>query len=114
MAFDTLVSYGEGGARTSVHSLCHAWSFFESRVACRTLSSPLSACSGAPSRGLPRGIHDPGEGSARRPGPQYPFSLLLQSSGDWASLVAQLGKNRPAMKETLVPFLGREDLLEEG
>ena len=79
------------------------------------LSPPLlSACSGAPPWGLPRGAHDPGEGSARRPGPQYPFSLLLQSSGDWASLVAQLVKNLPAMQETLVPFLDREDPLEKG
>ena len=32
----------------------------------------------------------------------------------WASLVAQLVKNPPAMQETLVRFLGREDLLEKG
>ena len=32
----------------------------------------------------------------------------------WASLVAQLVKNLPAMQETLIRFLGREDLLEEG
>ena len=32
----------------------------------------------------------------------------------WASLVAQLGKNLPAMQETLVGFLGQEDPLEEG
>ena len=31
-----------------------------------------------------------------------------------ASLVAQLVKNLPAMQETLVRFLGREDPLEEG
>ena len=30
-----------------------------------------------------------------------------------ASLIAQLVKNLPAMKETLVQFLGREDLLEK-
>ena len=29
------------------------------------------------------------------------------------SLTAQLVKNLPAIQETLVPFLGREDLLEE-
>ena len=29
-------------------------------------------------------------------------------------LVAQLLKNPPAMHETLVQFLGREDLLEKG
>ena len=31
-----------------------------------------------------------------------------------ASLIAQLVKNLPAMKETLVQFLGLEDLLEKG
>ena len=33
---------------------------------------------------------------------------------EWASLVAQLVKNLPAMQETLVQFLGPEDLLEKG
>ena len=32
----------------------------------------------------------------------------------WASLVAQLVKNPPAMKETPVRFLGQEDPLEKG
>ena len=32
----------------------------------------------------------------------------------WASLVAQLVKNPPAMQETLVRFVGQEDLLEKG
>ena len=31
----------------------------------------------------------------------------------WASLVAQLVKNPPAMQETLIRFLGWEDLLEK-
>ena len=31
-----------------------------------------------------------------------------------ASLIAQLVKNPPAMQETLVQFLGGEDLLEKG
>ena len=31
-----------------------------------------------------------------------------------ASLIAQLVKNLPAMQETLVQFLGREDPLEKG
>ena len=31
-----------------------------------------------------------------------------------ASLIAQLVKNLPAMQETLVQFLGQEDLLEKG
>ena len=32
----------------------------------------------------------------------------------WASLVAQLVKNRPAMQETQFPFLGRENPLQKG
>ena len=32
----------------------------------------------------------------------------------WASLIAQLVKNPPAMQEILVRFLGGEDLLEKG
>ena len=32
----------------------------------------------------------------------------------WASLIAQLVKNPPAMQETLVRFLGWEDMLENG
>ena len=32
----------------------------------------------------------------------------------WASLVAQLVKNLPAMQETPVRFLGQEDPLEKG
>ena len=47
-------------------------------------------------------------GSGRSPeeGKGYP----LQDS--WASLVAQLVKNLPAMQETWVEFLGWDDLLE--
>ena len=33
---------------------------------------------------------------------------------EWASLTAQLVKNPPAMQETPVRFLGREDPLEKG
>ena len=36
------------------------------------------------------------------------------SSYYWASLVAQLVKNPPAMRETPVRFLGWEDLLKKG
>ena len=32
----------------------------------------------------------------------------------WATLVAQMVKNLPAMQETLVRFLGWEDSLEKG
>ena len=36
------------------------------------------------------------------------------SHWNWASLIAQLVKNPPAMQETPVQFLGREDPLEKG
>ena len=39
------------------------------------------------------------------------FKMLLKKR---ASLIAQLVKNPPAMQETLVQFLGQEDLLEKG
>ena len=47
--------------------------------------------------------------------PSPPKCYLLSNffpEGD--SLIAQLVKNPPAMKETLVQFLGWEDLLEKG
>ena len=50
----------------------------------------------------------PGLGRSPREGIGYP----LQHS--WASLVAQLVKNPPAMWETWVPSLGWEDPLEKG
>ena len=50
----------------------------------------------------------PGSGRSTREGIGYP----LQYS--WASLVAQLVKNPPAMQETWVQSLGWEDPLEKG
>ena len=50
----------------------------------------------------------PGSGRSAGEGIGYP----LQYS--WASLVAQLLKNLPAMQETWVRSLGWEDPLEEG
>ena len=50
----------------------------------------------------------PGSGSSPGAGTGYP----LQYS--WASLVAQMVKNPPAMQETWVRSLGWEDPLEEG
>ena len=38
----------------------------------------------------------------------------LQDFEKWASLVAQMVKNLPAMQETQVQFLGWEDALEKG
>jgi len=40
--------------------------------------------------------------------------LKVSNRKSWASLVAQLVKNLPAMQETWVPSLGWEDPLEEG
>ena len=50
----------------------------------------------------------PGSGRSAGEGIGYP----LQYS--WASLLAQLVKNLPAMQETPVQFLDREDPLEKG
>ena len=40
-------------------------------------------------------------------------SFILQFEGSWASLVAQLVKNLPAVQETWVQSLGLEDPLEK-
>ena len=43
-----------------------------------------------------------------------PSSRLFFFSFNFASLIAQLVKNPPALQETLVRFLGQEDPLEKG
>ena len=55
---------------------------------------------------------DPGliPGSGRSPGEEIGYPLQYS----WASLMAQLVKNRPAMQETWVRSLGWEDPLEKG
>ena len=55
---------------------------------------------------------DPGSipGSGRSPGKGIGYPLQRS----WASLVAQLVKNPPAMQETWVQFWGWEDPLEKG
>ena len=55
---------------------------------------------------------DPGSipGSGRSPGEGIGYPLQYS----WASLVAQLVKNQPAMGETLVQSLGWEDALVKG
>ena len=55
---------------------------------------------------------DPGliPGSGRSPGEGIGYPLQYC----WASFVAQLVKNVPAMRETWVRSLGWEDLLEKG
>ena len=40
--------------------------------------------------------------------------LCFNWAGRWALLVAQLVKNPPAVQETPVRFLGREDAVEKG
>ena len=42
------------------------------------------------------------------------FNMLCRLVVGWASLIAQLVKNPPAIQETLVRFLGWEDPLEKG
>ena len=49
-------------------------------------------------------------GSGRSPGEGIGYPLQYS----WASLVAQLVKNLPAMQETWVPSLDWEDPLEKG
>ena len=57
-------------------------------------------------------VGDPGliPGSGRCPGEGIGYPLQYS----WASLVAQLAKNPPAMQETWVSSLGWEDPMEEG
>ena len=42
------------------------------------------------------------------------YHFLSSLDIKWASLVAQLVKNTPAMQETSVQFLGQEEPLEKG
>ena len=49
-------------------------------------------------------------GSGRSAGEEIGYPVQYS----WASHVAQLAKNLPAMQETLVPFLGQEDPLRKG
>ena len=60
-----------------------------------------SICNAGDSSSVPGLGSSPGEG----------IDCPLQYS--WASLVAQMVKNLPAMQDTRVQFLGREDPLEE-
>ena len=41
-------------------------------------------------------------------------SVKIVNTSLWASLIAQLVKNPPAVQETPIQFLGREDPLEKG
>ena len=61
-----------------------------------------SACSAGNPGSIPGLGRFPGEGLG------YPRQY------SWASLVAQLVKNPPAVQETPVQFLGQEDPLEKG
>ena len=61
-----------------------------------------SACNAGDPGSIPGSGRSPGEG----------IGYLLHCS--WASLVAQLVKNLPAMQETWVQSLGWEDPMEKG
>ena len=63
-------------------------------------------------KNLPAMKDDPGliPGLGRSPGEGIDYPLQFS----WASLVAQLVKNPPAVQETWVQSLGWEDPLEEG
>ena len=61
-----------------------------------------SACHAGDTGSIPGSGRSPGEGKGYPP--QY----------SWASLVAQLVKNPPAVQETPVQLLGQEDPLEKG
>ena len=61
-----------------------------------------SACNAGDSSSIPGWGRSPGEGIG------YPFQY------SWASLVAQLVKNLPAVWETWIQFLGWEDPLKKG
>ena len=80
------------------------------------MSSPLDPSWGFPGSSAGKestcNAGDPGSipGSGRFPGEGIGYSLHYS----WASLVAQLVKNLPAMQETPVRFLGQEDSLEKG
>ena len=74
-----------------------------------SLSGKESACNTGDPSLIPRSGRSTGEG----------IGYLLQRIGyplqySWASLVAQLVKNPPAMRETWVQSLGWEDPLEKG
>ena len=53
-------------------------------------------------------VGEPGLGRSPGEGVGYPLKY------SWASLVAQMIKNLPAMQETQVQFLGHKDPLEKG
>ena len=67
-----------------------------------SLARKESTCNAGDPGLIPRSGRSPGEGI------DYP----LQYS--WASLIAQMVNNLPAMRETWVRLLAREDPLEEG
>ena len=67
-----------------------------------SLTGKESACNAGDPGSVPGSGRSAGEG----------IGYLLKYS--WASYVAQLVKNLPAVQETPVQFLDQEDLLEKG
>ena len=103
------------------HGLQQLQPFDMSWSAPRKCRAEKNTCNPAAGRGSPGGSEGkesacnsgdlgsiPGSGRSAREGKGYP----LQYS--WASLVAQMVKNPPAMWETWVWSLGGEDTLEQG
>ena len=76
------------------------------RVTLRGFPGRLVGKKSACNAGDPSSI--PGSGRSAGEGIGYPFQY------SWASPVAQLVKNPPAMQEIPVQFLGQEDMLEKG
>ena len=93
--------------RTESHGCQDAFAHFTRHLRANVISGfpggsagKESACNAGDLGSIPGSGRSPGEGIG------YP----LQDS--WASLVAQLAKNLPAMRETWFPSLGWEDPLE--
>ena len=89
--------WGEGGAGTPRFKHQHKSCGFPGSSAGKE-----SACNAGDSGSIP--------GSGRSAGEERDYPLQYS----WASLVAQLVKNLPAMQETWVQSLGWEDPLEKG
>ena len=71
-------------------------------IFCDSSAGKQSACNAGDPYLIPRSGRSPGEGIG------YPLQF------SWASLMAQLVKNLPAMRGTWVQSLGWEDPLEKG
>ena len=87
-----------------------------SKVGLRTREHPWEGHrSEAHDLGRERGSPCPSDSHLPSPVGETCWQQIIQTYSDiWASLVVKLVKNLPAMQETRVQSLGREDLLEKG